>query len=175
MSVAPSLCLWDEEGRRVLLSRRRVHRAGTRDDLTDHDGLALVSEVRSSRHTIADGIDIPKIEARGSCEECLDSTRMELLSSEVTCPREAHREVVSLPRETNRGGTRGDDLEALSYVHPATDALGTCRADGETVGGEAKVGEVRRPREDDGEGRLTEAVWYGDISGIGSLYPEELR
>ena len=112
MSVAPSLCLWDEEGRRVLLSRRRVHRAGTRDDLTDHDGLALVSEVRSSRHTIADGIDIPKIEARSSSEKGLDSTRMELLSTEVTGPRETYREVVSLPRETNRGGTRGDDLVA---------------------------------------------------------------
>ena len=158
----------------MLLSRRRVHRAGTRDDLTDHDGLALVSEVRGPRHAIADGIDIPKIKARSSSEKGLDSTRMELLSSEVTCPREAHREVVSLPSETNRGGTRGDDLEALSYVHPATDARGTRRTDGEAVGGEAKVCEVRRPREDDGEGRLTEAVWYGDISGIGSLYPEEL-
>ena len=162
------------KGRHVLLSRRRVHRAGTRDDLTNHDGLALVSEVRSSRHAIADGIDIPKIEARSSCEKCLDSTRMELLSTEVTGPREAHREVVSLPSEADRGGTRGDDLEALSYVHPATDARGTRCADGEAVGGEAKVGEVRRPREDDGEGRLTEAVWYGDISGIGSLYPEEI-
>ena len=115
MSVAPSLCLWDEEGRRVLLSRRRVHRASARDDLTDHDGLALVSEARSPRHAIADGIDIPEVEARSSSEKGLDSTRMELLSSEVTCPRE-----------------------------------------------------------DDGEGRLTEAVWYGDISGIGSLDPEEL-
>ena len=81
----------------MLLSRQRVHRAGTRDDLTDHDGLALVSEVRSSRHAIADGIDIPKVEARSSSEEGLHGTRMELLSTEVTCPREAHREVVSLP------------------------------------------------------------------------------
>ena len=101
MSVAPSLCFGDEEERRVLVSRRRVHRAGTRDDLTDHDGLALVSEVRGPRHAIADGIDVPKVEARSSSEKCLDSTRMELLSTEVTCPREAHREVVSLPRETN--------------------------------------------------------------------------
>ena len=151
----------------MLLSRRRVHRAGTRDDLTGHDGLALVSEVRSSRHAIADGIDVSKIEARSSCEECLDSTRMELLSTESQAPREAHREVVSLPSEADRGGTRGDDLEALSYVHPATDARGTRRT-------AERLSAVRRrsvrsdgPREDDGEGRLTEAVWYGDISGIG--------
>ena len=97
MSVAPSLCLWEEEGRRVLLSRRRVHRASARDDLTDHDGLALVSEVRSPRHAIADGIDVPKVKARSPSEECLDSTRMELLSTEVTGPRETYREVVSLP------------------------------------------------------------------------------
>ena len=99
---------------------------------------------------------------------------MELLSTEVTCTREAHREVVSLPCEAERRSTRGDDLEILGHIHPATDTRGTRRADGEAVGGKAKVGEVRGTREDDGEGRLTEAVRYGDISGIGSLYPEEL-